>query len=92
MCIFSYSWNYKLLQMTNWIEKDNRLTKSFEFKNFIEAWGFMNKVALLAEKANHHPEWSNVYNKVNISLTTHDKGNQVTQYDRDLATAIDAVN
>merc|ERR1712230_263064 len=55
-----------------------RLSRNFRFKDFSEAWGFMNRVALAAEKLNHHPEWSNVYNRVSIALTTHDKGNQLT--------------
>lgn len=61
--------------------------QSFKFQNFIEAWSFMSRVALLAEKLDHHPEWSNVYNKVNITLTTHDSGG-VTQKDLALAAAI----
>lgn len=73
----------------NWKEENNSLTKSFKFKNFIEAWSFMTKVALIAEKMNHHPEWSNVYNSVTITLTTHDKGNTITAKDRELATKID---
>jgi 4a-hydroxytetrahydrobiopterin dehydratase len=68
-----------------------QLKKSFEFKNFIEAWAFMNKVALLAEKMNHHPDWRNVYNKVEISLTTHSAGNVITEKDRVLAGKIDAL-
>ena len=75
--------------MNNWIEKDNKLQKTFAFKNFIEAWSFMNSVALEAEKANHHPEWKNIYNKVWIELSTHDAGNIVTDKDRDLAKQID---
>ncbi|MFT6638235.1 MAG: 4a-hydroxytetrahydrobiopterin dehydratase [Flavobacterium sp.] len=72
-----------------WKEIDNALVKQFEFKNFIEAFAFMTKVALIAEKMNHHPEWKNVYNKVEIKLTTHDKGNIVTERDKKLANAID---
>jgi len=72
-----------------WKEENNTLSRTFEFKNFIEAFAFMTKVALLAEKANHHPNWSNVYNKVSISLNTHDAGNTVTEKDRKLADAID---
>ena len=74
-----------------WKEVNNSLNRSFEFKDFIDAWGFMNKVALLAEKANHHPEWKNVYNKVEISLTTHDQNSTVTDKDRKLAKAIDGI-
>ena len=71
-----------------WKEIDNSLQRSFEFKNFIEAFAFMTKVAFLAEKMNHHPEWKNVYNKVEITLTTHDAGNTVTEKDRKLAEQI----
>ena len=77
--------------MKNWKEEDNKLTKSFEFKDFVEAFGFMSQVALIAEKMNHHPDWSNVYNKVDIELQTHDAGNKVTDKDRKLAAAIDKV-
>jgi len=73
----------------NWIEDNNCLTKTLKFKNFIEAWAFMSKVAIVAEKMNHHPEWSNVYNIVSIKLTTHDEGNTITAKDRELATKID---
>ena len=72
-----------------WKEEDNKLKRTFEFKNFIEAFGFMSRVAMLAEKMDHHPNWSNVYNQVAIELSTHDQGNIVTQKDRDLAAAID---
>jgi 4a-hydroxytetrahydrobiopterin dehydratase len=67
------------------------LTRDFVFSNFVQAFGFMSQVALLAEVRNHHPNWSNVYNRVSIELTSHDAGNQVTDKDRDLATAIDAL-
>jgi 4a-hydroxytetrahydrobiopterin dehydratase len=74
-----------------WKEENNTLTQTFKFKNFIEAFGFMTKVALVAEKMSHHPEWNNVYNKVEITLTTHDKGNTITEKDRTLAKAIDEI-
>lgn len=74
-----------------WKEADNCLTKEFTFKNFSEAWAFMSRVALIAEKMNHHPEWSNVYNRVEITLRTHDAGNMVTDKDRKLAAAIDRI-
>lgn len=74
-----------------WEEKDNKLVRTFKFKEFIQAWGFMSQVAIIAEKMNHHPNWSNVYNTVNIELTTHDAGNTVTDKDRKLAAAIDAL-
>lgn len=65
------------------------LKKEFIFKDFIAAWAFMNKVALLAEKLGHHPDWSNSYNKVIIKLSSHDDGNNVTVKDRNLADLID---
>lgn len=73
----------------SWKEENNTLRRSFKFENFIEAWSFMTKVAMVAEKMNHHPEWSNIYNTVNIILTTHDKGNTITTKDRELAKKID---
>jgi len=72
-----------------WKEENNRLTRTFEFSDFVEAFGFMSKVAIIAEKMDHHPNWSNVYNKVTIELTTHDAGNIITDNDRNLAAAID---
>lgn len=74
-----------------WKEENNQLNRQFVFKNFSEAFAFMTRVALIAEKLNHHPEWSNVYNKVSIHLSTHDAGNTVTEKDRKLAAAIDAL-
>jgi len=75
-----------------WKEENNSLKKTFGFKNFSEAFAFMTRVAFLAEKMNHHPEWKNVYNTVEISLNTHDAGNTVTDKDRKLAEAIDKLN
>ena len=72
-----------------WKEENNRLVRTFKFKDFKEAFGFMTKVALVAEKMDHHPNWSNVYNSVTIELTTHDAGNKVTEKDRKLANEID---
>jgi 4a-hydroxytetrahydrobiopterin dehydratase len=72
-----------------WVEEDNKLKKTFEFKDFREAFAFMVRVAFLAEEQGHHPNWSNVYNKVSIELTTHDEGNIVTEKDQKLAQAID---
>ena len=74
-----------------WKEENNQLKRSFKFNNFIEAFGFMTKVAMIAEKMNHHPNWSNVYNKVEISLCTHDAGDVVTDKDKKLAEAIDKI-
>jgi 4a-hydroxytetrahydrobiopterin dehydratase len=72
-----------------WTEQNNELHRSFTFKDFSEAFAFMTRVALLAEKQNHHPRWQNVWNKVDIYLNTHDAGNTVTDKDRKLADAID---
>lgn len=72
-----------------WKEDGNRLTKTFTFQDFSEAFGFMTRVALIAEKMNHHPTWTNTWNKVSFELTTHDAGNKVTDRDRKLAGAID---
>jgi len=76
---------------TQWEEKDNALYRKFEFKDFSEAFAFMTRVALAAEKMEHHPNWTNVYNKVEISLNTHDAGDIVTDKDRELAKKIDAL-
>jgi len=75
----------------SWKEEKNKLTKSFEFDDFTQAFAFMTRVAFLAEEHQHHPNWSNVYNQVNIELTTHDAGNTVTEKDRKLAAAIDKI-
>lgn len=74
-----------------WTEADNALHREFTFKDFTEAFGFMTRVAFAAEAAGHHPEWSNVYNRVSIRLTTHDAGNTVTDKDRNLAAVIDDI-
>ncbi len=75
----------------NWKNEDNALKATLKFKDFIEAWAFMNQVALIAEKMNHHPDWSNVYNTVHIKLSTHDAGNTVTEKDVALSKAIDSI-
>jgi 4a-hydroxytetrahydrobiopterin dehydratase len=72
-----------------WKETDNRLTKTFKFKDFSEAFAFMTRVALIAEKMDHHPTWTNTWNTVSFELSTHDAGNKVTDRDRKLAEAID---
>lgn len=74
-----------------WTEDNKQLKQTFVFRNFVEAFAFMTKVALIAEKMDHHPSWSNVYNKVTISLSTHDAGNIITDKDRKLAAAIDKI-
>ena len=70
-----------------WSVADGKLHREIEFHDFVEAFGFMSMVALLAEKADHHPDWSNSWNKVVIDLMSHDKG-EITDRDRDLAEAI----
>jgi len=77
--------------MNGWELKDEKLQKSFKFTNFVEAFGFMTRIALEAERMNHHPEWSNVYNNVTIKLSTHDAGG-ITDYDIKLAEIIDDTN
>jgi len=72
-----------------WKNEKNRLKKTFTFKDFGEAFGFMARVALLAEKMNHHPTWTNSWNTVSFELSTHDAGDVVTEKDRTLAEAID---
>ena len=74
-----------------WEEKDNKLYKKFEFKNFSEAFAFMTRVAIEAEKMDHHPFWSNVWNTVEIWLNTHSAGNIVTDKDRALSKKIDSL-
>ena len=73
-----------------WEEKNNALYRKFEFKDFSQAFAFMTRVALAAEKMDHHPNWTNVYNTVEISLSTHSAGDIVTDKDRKLAQKIDA--
>jgi 4a-hydroxytetrahydrobiopterin dehydratase len=72
-----------------WEVKDNALERTFVFNNFIEAFAFMTKVAIISEKYNHHPTWLNTWNKVTIRLSTHDAGNIITTKDEELASSID---
>jgi len=74
-----------------WKEENNSLCATFTFKDFNEAFSFMTRVALVAEKLDHHPTWTNTWNKVEIKLSTHDAGNVVTDKDRRLAAVIDAM-
>lgn len=74
-----------------WKEEDNKLYRKFEFANFSEAFAFMTRVALEAEKMDHHPLWTNVYNTVEIWLSTHDADNTVTEKDKKLSKAIDKI-
>ncbi len=79
-----------LIQTPGWAIQDNSLTKEISFETFIEAFGFMTKVAMISEKMNHHPEWENIYSKVNIRLTTHDLGG-ISALDFKLAKEIDSL-
>ena len=79
-----------LEEVKKWQIKSNKLIRTFKFKDFIEAFGFMSQIAIYAESKNHHPEWQNVYNSVDIQLTTHDK-NTITEKDINLAKFIDSV-
>lgn len=72
-----------------WHESSTQLSRTFAFADFVEAFAFMTKVALLAQRRDHHPEMAIAWNKVTISLSTHDAGNTVTARDRDLAASID---
>jgi 4a-hydroxytetrahydrobiopterin dehydratase len=74
-----------------WTESDHKLKRSFKFADFSEAFAFMTRVAFLAESMNHHPTWTNTWNRVDIELSTHDAGNKVTDKDRKLAEAIDKI-
>jgi 4a-hydroxytetrahydrobiopterin dehydratase len=77
-----------LTQLKGWEIKDEKLHREFEFKSFVEAFGFMSSVALVAESMGHHPEWFNVYNRVIIELTTHDVGG-ISPMDVELALKVD---
>ena len=79
-----------ITQHNAWILKENKLHREYQFKNFVEAFGFMTQIALIAEKSNHHPEWFNVYNKVVIDLTTHE-ARGITERDFSLAQQMDLV-
>lgn len=72
-----------------WKEENNKLTRTFEFPDFKEAFAFMVRVAAIADEMDHHPEWTNIYNKVTFKLSTHDAGDVVTDKDRELAAQID---
>ena len=77
--------------MNNWKEENNKLTKTFIFKSFADAIAWMVKASFVIEKLDHHPEWSNIYNKVHVTLTTHDAGNTITEKDRKLAKILDSL-
>lgn len=80
----------KLSDLSGWALEDNTLHKVFQFDDFVSAFGFMSQAALHAEKMNHHPDWSNVYNKVEVNLSTHDAGG-ITEKDFKLASAMDGL-
>ena len=77
--------------MMNWTEKDNKLVGEFVFEDFSQAWAFMTEVTILAERKNHHPDWTNVWNRVVITLTTHDEGDIITEKDRKMADSISKI-
>jgi 4a-hydroxytetrahydrobiopterin dehydratase len=77
--------------MKHWIKEENCLKKTFEFKDFETAIQFMQEASIEISLLNHHPEWTNIYNKVQVKLTTHDASNTVTQKDFDLAEILDRV-
>ena len=81
-----------LAELPEWseIEERDAIRRSFRFRNFNEAWGFMSRIALTAEKMDHHPEWFNVYNRVEVTLSTHSAGG-ITDLDIKLAKAMDRV-
>jgi 4a-hydroxytetrahydrobiopterin dehydratase len=78
--------------MSGWEERPDGLHKQFLFPDFVTAFAFMTRVALVAERMGHHPSWTNTYNTVSILLNTHDAGGRVTEKDRRLAAAIDMVS
>ena len=77
-------------KLSDWTFDENAIIRDFKFKTFIDAFSFMTAVAFEAEKLNHHPDWSNSYNKVNVTLTTHEASG-ITQRDFDLASSIDRI-
>ena len=80
----------EILNLSNWTVQNDKLHKQYHFDSFIEAFGFMASVALVAESMNHHPEWTNVYNRVTIDLTTHDSG-WISALDFELAKRADEI-
>ena len=81
----------RMLHFPDWDYYDDAIHAEFEFENFKDCFSAMSRIAFECEALNHHPNWSNVYNKVNIELTTHSQGNKVTDKDRKLAAMIDAL-
>jgi 4a-hydroxytetrahydrobiopterin dehydratase len=80
----------RLDTLSDWVLRDEKLHRALKFKNFVQAWGFMTQVAILAEQMDHHPEWSNVYSRVTIDLTTHEAGG-ISERDFNLAAKINQV-
>ncbi len=80
-----------LAGLKGWSVSEGKLTRDFEFADFLDAFAFMTKVAIEAEKMEHHPEWSNVYNRVRIKLVTHDLGNKISTFDAALAGRINEI-
>ena len=80
-----------LARLDGWSIRSGKLHREFRFRNFVEAFAFMTKVAITAEGMNHHPEWTNIYNRVTIDLMTHDAGDAISQLDLELAGKIDAL-
>ncbi|MEZ4662882.1 MAG: 4a-hydroxytetrahydrobiopterin dehydratase [Caldilineaceae bacterium] len=80
-----------LADLPAWRIVNGKLHRDFKFKNFVQAFGFITQVAILAERLDHHPEWSNVYGQVSIDLVTHSAGNAISQLDMDLAHQIDEI-
>ncbi len=83
--------NAQLEEISGWTVENEKLHKEFQFESFVEAFGFMASVALIAESMNHHPEWFNVYNRVTVDLATHDAGG-ISALDFELAQKIDALS
>jgi 4a-hydroxytetrahydrobiopterin dehydratase len=81
---------YQLMD-NNWIEEKNSLNKTFVFSDFLSAINWMQKAAPRIEASNHHPEWTNIYNKVHVKLCTHDAQNTITEKDRTLANLLDSI-
>ena len=80
-----------LAGLSGWSYKGGKLHREFKFENFVQAWGFMSSCALVAESMNHHPDWSNVWNRVTVELMTHDAGG-VTKNDLDLAKRMNEIS
>lgn len=75
----------------NWVISSDKLTKTYIFSSFLSAIQWMNEASIMIDQLNHHPEWTNIYNKVHVEICTHDKGNIITEKDRDLAARLDLI-